>query len=388
MIRKAQTRFVSIIMAVLFVIMSALFGMFCNISYNSIEQLAGSYLDTIYDTHLKINITGGFVSDKDYAIAEKGKVYEDRFKSKFADYRGILPDRLLDDINTDEIYSFQNVYYKMFELNGTLYLTSVDMSDDIDDITGRILVLLGLVVLSYFLIFALMVWISGKVFSPLKEAFVKQRQFISNASHELKTPIAIISANADVLKSDSSNQWIDNIKSQTDRMEKLVLDMLTLAKMDEHTENIKVVKTNVSKEILQSVLPFEAIAFEKRKNLIIDVVKDVEFELNVDALKKIASILVDNAIKYTSQDGNIYVNLYIEGGKLYFIVKNDGSNVPDDKAKYLFERFYRGDESHSSVIKGSGLGLAIAKTIADNNKWKIYAESKLGVSMEIGVIIQ
>lgn len=374
-------------MSVLLLIISTMFAVFCNVSYKSVDQLANNYLETVYDTHLKKFITGGIISDIDHAISEQGTVYEDRFKAKFTQYRGIIPDKILSDLPVNKTVSYKGVYYRIFELTDTYYLVSVDMRKEIDDISNRILIVLLSAILIYFTLFCFIVWISNKIFSPLKENLLKQRQFISNASHELKTPIAIISANADVLKSSSPSQWVDNIKSQTDRMEKLVLDMLTLAKMDEKTESINVAKVNVAKELLQTVLPFEAIAYEKLKTLIVNFPHELIFELNVDALKKIATILIDNAIKYANKSGNIYVNLELENGKLCFSVKNDGSNVPSDKANYLFERFYRGDESHSSIIKGSGLGLAIAKSIADNNKWKIYAESKINVSMEIGVII-
>lgn len=374
-------------MTILLLVMGTLFVTFSSISYNSVDQIADNYLDTIFDTHIKINITGGIVSDKDYAIAEQGKVYEDNFRANFTQYRGHIPDKVLKNISPEETYSYSNVYYRIYELVDTSYLVSIDMSNFVNRITIRVVYVLLVEIAVYLLLFFIMIWLSKKVFSPLKETFLKQRQFISNASHELKTPIAIISANADVIKSTSSSQWLDNIKSQTDRMEKLVADMLTLAKMDERSDNIKITKSNVSKDLLQTILPFEAIAYEKRKNLNVNIPNDVIHDINVDALKKVATILVDNAIKYTEENGNIYVDLKQDGSKLCFSVKNDGSNVPSEKAKFLFERFYRGDESHSSLIKGSGLGLAIAKSIADNNKWKIYAESKFGVSMEIGVII-
>lgn len=387
MIRRTQIKFVTLVMVILLFITSCVFCVFMVITKNSLKQVAEYNLDTVYDTYLKINIYGGFVSDKDYATAEKGKVYVSKYKNDFTEYADELPQKLLRSFPSSKIYSSNNIYYKIFYLVDSYYLASVDMSDTVSVANKKVVTLLIILMSSYIVIFLFIIWFSTIVFKPLGETFLKHRQFISNASHELKTPIAIISANADVIKSTEKSQWIDNIKSQTERMEKLVSDMLVLTKIDEDNLNQKPTKIDVSKEILQTVLPFEAVAYEKNKIFNIEIQNDIIKELNCEDLKKIVTILIDNAIKYSSNKGKIDVVLKNLNDKIHFIVKNDGCNVPNDKSKFIFERFYRGDESHSSDTKGSGLGLAIAKSLCQINNWKINAESKYNLYMKIEIII-
>ena len=237
----------------------------------------------------------------------------------------------------------------------------------------------------FFSLFVVVYLLSFKVFEPIKETLEKQKRFISDASHELKTPLTIISANADVLKQTCDSQWLDNIKSQTERMDNLVSDMLTLAKLDERKAMISEEPCDVSQLVLDTALPFDAVAFEKNKTLTLDIKPDIKAVADRQNVKKITSILIDNAIKHSYANGEIKVSVYRENNKVYLTVFNTGSDIPDDKSDKIFERFYRGDKSRSRESGGSGLGLSIAKSIADNNKWKISAQSKLGESMKITV---
>ena len=167
-------------------------------------------------------------------------------------------------------------------------------------------------------------------------------------------------------------------------MEILITDMLTLAKIDE--EKIKLVKEkfNLSDTVVACTLPFDALAFEKGLTLELNIPNNVKYEGDSGSVKKILSILLDNSIKYTSNNGKIIVSLKTEP-KLTITVFNTGSEIPDSEATKIFERFYRGDNSRARSTGGSGLGLAIAKSIAEANKWKISAKSIYGNSMSITI---
>ena len=170
-------------------------------------------------------------------------------------------------------------------------------------------------------------------------------------------------------------------------MSVLVEDMLSLAKIDEGQKKLKVEKFNLSNEVLENALPFDAVAFEKGKTLNIDIQPDITYNGDRDSVKQIINILLDNAVKHADKNGEITLTLKKDGNKTIITFFNTGSQIPEENADKIFERFYRGDSSRSRESGGSGLGLAIAKSIADTNKWKISAVSKLNVSMTITIIL-
>ncbi len=283
--------------------------------------------------------------------------------------------------------NFGKIYYKFYDESGRNILVAIDMTDSVNmrlSLLGRIALVACTI---YLILFLIVLFISDKIFQPIKENLEKQKQFISDASHELKTPITIISANTDVLKDIDDNQWLDNIKTQTKRLETIVSDMLSLAKAQEVQQDAVLDNFNISQEIIDAVLPFDALAFENQKVIISDITPNVQYYGNKQDIVKITNILIDNAVKYTTNGGKIFVSLVKDSGKIILTVKNDGSNVPSQDANKIFERFYRAESSRSRNTGGSGLGLAIAKNICDNNKWKIFAISELNVSMQITVVI-
>jgi signal transduction histidine kinase len=231
-----------------------------------------------------------------------------------------------------------NVYYFIDKYESGYIIISSDMTDIIKSYRVNILttfiILLSIYGLLFFIIWAL----SFKVFNPIKEAFYKQKQFVSNASHELRTPITIISTNAEVLKQSGDSLWLQNIRNQTERMNSLVSDMLTLAKIDENRLPIKKEKFDLSQIVLSSALPFDAVAFEKGKMLMLDVTSDLQYVGDVQSVKNIVNILVDNAIKHAEKGGNIILSLKKESNKIILSVYNSGSQIPDDQSNKIFER--------------------------------------------------
>jgi signal transduction histidine kinase len=187
--------------------------------------------------------------------------------------------------------------------------------------------------------------------------------------------------------SENDSKWVNNIKSQTNRMNDLIQDMLSLAKIDEDKIKLLREKFNVSDEVNEVALAFDAVAFEKNKNLQLFIKPDIFYVGDKQSLKQILSILLDNAVKHADENGQIVVELKKENGRISLSVFNTGSNIPAENANKIFERFYRGDHSRSRESGGSGLGLSIAKSIADANNWKISATSIPDQSMLITLII-
>lgn len=201
-----------------------------------------------------------------------------------------------------------------------------------------------------------------KIVQPLEESYQKQKQFISDAGHELKTPISVVSANAEMIERQvGTNQWLANIQHENIRMGRLVMQLLELAR----TEQVVSEKTEIdfSHLVLGETLPFETVAFERGLTLESDISENICITGNAQQLAQLVSILIDNGIRHSADGGAVTVSLMAEKGNAVLSVRNMGNPIPAEKQKYLFERFYRVDEARNGEENHYGLGLAIAKSI-------------------------
>ena len=230
------------------------------------------------------------------------------------------------------------------------------------------------------LFFALAVCLSFWLVRPVKVTFDKQKLFISNASHELKTPIAVIKANADVLEAEiGDNKWLSYIKNDSARLNELVNELLSLARLDDKSGHRFVFEEfNLSELILQTALPFESRMFELGKKYETDIQPGIMYRGDTSSIKHILTILIDNAIKYSDENGEIRVRLYTRSNKKIIEVFNTGKGIPKDKLDKIFERFYRIDEVRNSESGGYGLGLSIASEIVKRHKGTISVQSEYG----------
>lgn len=290
-----------------------------------------------------------------------------------------------DGAKTGMIGSLQ--FYKVNKNNGTVFVFT-DKSAEVQmlDKLMQTSILIGLV--SFVLISILVVFLSRKSVEPVKKAFEKQKQFVSDASHELKTPLTIISANADVLAGEiGENKWLTYIKSQTERMSALVNDLLNLTRIENNSANIVTSEFNLSKAILNTALPFECQAFEADKKFTVDVQDDIFITASERHIKQMAAIFIDNAIKHSGDKGEIHITLAKQGEKKVLSVFNTGSSIPESERDKVFERFYRSDESRSRSTGGYGLGLAIAKSIIDYHKFKVVISGEDGKNVCFSIIM-
>lgn len=230
------------------------------------------------------------------------------------------------------------------------------------------------------IVFFIVAWI-GSYFTvvPVREAFDKQKQFIADASHELKTPIAVISANIEVLQQEiKDNKWLEYIKTENSRMSALVKDMLYLAKNDAGHTDFVFVPFNVCDAVACCVLPFESVAFEQGKKLELNVPKkEIKVRGDEEKIKQSVIILTDNALKNSEKGAVIRVTVEEDNSKVLIKVYNTGHGIPAKEIPLIFNRFYRVDSSRARATGGYGLGLAIANTIVTGHKGKISVESQL-----------
>lgn len=221
-------------------------------------------------------------------------------------------------------------------------------------------------------------FLAKRIVKPLEESYQKQKQFISDAGHELKTPVSVVSANAELLTREiGENQWLSNIQYENERMGVLVGQLLDLAR----TENVKsqMEQINFSRLVDGEVLPFESVAFEKGMLLSSDIEDGVSVEGNSTQLKQLISILLDNAIEHSNEQDEIVINVRKDHRMVCLQVINRGDEIPKEQREQIFERFYRVDTVRNGEDKHYGLGLSIAKAIVTAHKGQIKVQCYNGL---------
>lgn len=227
--------------------------------------------------------------------------------------------------------------------------------------------------------FAIAVLLARWLTKPVEETFQKQKSFISDAGHELKTPLAVITANSDVLESEiGNNKWLQYIKNEAFKMSGLVNNMLTLTRMETGDNKPVFQKFNLSETVRGAVMPFESIAYEKQVDLSLSVDDSIYVSGNEEQLGRVAAILTDNAVKYTEPGGKITISLHHGKTKTLLEVANTGKEIPQEDRKKIFDRFYRADQSRNRETGSYGLGLSIAKTIVSAHHGSISVDCKDG----------
>ena len=235
--------------------------------------------------------------------------------------------------------------------------------------------------ISLIIIYLISKKISDVIVRPINETLEKQKQFISDASHELKTPLAVIEANTDVLENEiGNNKWLTYIQNETESMDKLINELLLLAKI-ENIDNVKdYEKFNLSEYIETITSMFESMAYEKQIKISTKIQKNIKLNGNKQDIEHIVSTLLDNAIKHSVNGKDVEVELLQEKNNIIINVRNCGEPIPKDQQDKIFERFYRVDKARNRDEKRYGLGLAIAKATVLKYKGRIEVECKDGIT--------
>ncbi|WP_286908440.1 sensor histidine kinase [Clostridium sp. UBA1652] len=231
------------------------------------------------------------------------------------------------------------------------------------------------------IIFLISRFFANRSIQPIKEAFDKQKQFIADASHELKTPLTVINTNVDVLLSNkddlihNQSKWLYYIKSEAERMNKLTSDLLYLAQVDYSDVKMIFSDFNLSEAVEHIILTMEGVVFENNIALHYDIEPNLIVSGNIEQLKQVIMIFLDNAIKYTDKKGKINLVLNKAHNKINLSVTNTGKGIPEEHISKIFNRFYRTDKSRARDSGGYGLGLSIAKAIVEQHNGKISVKS-------------
>ena len=248
----------------------------------------------------------------------------------------------------------------------------------------------GLVLLCCFILFFVLSYVlSGIAMKPAEKTWKVQKQFVADASHDLKTPLTVILANTEIIKSRekssvaSVTKWLDSTKEESERMRRLVDNMLELAKSDDMSESLTLVDTDVSEICEMTVLQMDTIAFEKGVNITSKISPHIILKSDADSFSRLVHILIENAIKYAPSGTDVAVTLKREWRDVKLSVKNSGSYINKEDLPHIFERFYRSDKTRGS--SGFGLGLSIAKGLCEKMNAEIKCESKENIGTEFTV---
>lgn len=245
--------------------------------------------------------------------------------------------------------------------------------------TGALLVALGLLAF-----FGLAVLLARSAVRPVEEAWRQQKQFVADASHELKTPLTVIMTNAELLESldyppEAKTQFSSNILTMSHQMRGLVESLLNLARIDQGQKAAAHTPVDLSKLVSDATLPFEALFFEQELTLETDIAPDLTVPGDAAQLRQVVEILLDNAQKYAEAPGTVRVTLARQGHHVRLCVADTGAPLSPEDCKNIFKRFYRLDDARSR--DGSfGLGLSIAQSIVDTHHGRIWCESATGLN--------
>ena len=227
---------------------------------------------------------------------------------------------------------------------------------------------------------------AGKIVSPIAESYEKQKRFISDAGHEIKTPLTIINANVDLLEADGEKEELDDIRTQTKRLTELTNNLIMLSKMEETEHAITKIEFPLSDLISETVASFRAPAASRGLEIQTDITPDLTMNGSPDMIRQLVSVLLDNAAKYSPDNGKIAVNLSAHRKNALLSVENTSmENLNAEELNHVFDRFYRTDQSRNSETGGHGIGLSIAKAITEAHGGSILAETQTGNDFSIRV---
>lgn len=404
MIKKLRQKFILISMFSLTFVIAIIIGIINIHNYSSIVKRADEKLELI------INNNGIFPREKDNKIMPPDNKmspeapFETRYFSVTFNNNGevikVNIDRIaaIDELSAESyatsLYNnsktkgfFKNYRYQSKTRDTETLYVFIDCQHDLITFREFLYASLLFSLIGITTIFLLVFFSSKIILKPISESYEKQKHFITDASHELKTPLTVIDASADVLEMEvGENEWITSIKDQVTRLTKLTEDLLMLSRMNE-TNRVIVTDFSLSEVLEDSIKRFESVAISQGKTIETNIPNNISYNGEINMISQLFSILLDNALKYTNEKGLIKVSLSETEKNKKIVFYNTCENIEIGNHDYLLERFYRKDSSRNSNTGGHGIGLSIAKSIIDNHKGKINIKSDDGKSITITITL-
>lgn len=413
MIKKLQRKFVAVAMLSLFIVLLIIIGTVNILNYTRMADDAQRTINILKEndgSFPKPDMKPGHGKEMFMGMSPEAP-YESRYFSVLMDGSGnvsTIDTGKIAGTDTDEAAEYAEKVLECGRTSGFMgqYRFGVKDKDngtliiflycgrELSNFRAVLLISVGISFVGMLAVFLLLIFFSGRIVKPVSESYEKQKRFITDAGHEIKTPLTIIDADAELVGLDcGENEWLEDIKKQTKRLTALTNDLIYLAKMEEGQKNSTKIEFPLSDVVEETAESFRARAVNENKKLDIDIQPEITYCGDEKAVRQLVSILVDNAVKYSDGTGSISVKLEGQGGTsklskgFRLQVFNSCEHIEPESVKHLFDRFYRAEQSRNSQTGGYGIGLSVAKAVVDAHKGKITADTADGKSLRITVVM-
>lgn len=393
MIKKLQIKFVAINMAMVTIMLCVIFGLVYHFTRANLEAQSISMMQSIAANPFHLGAPDEYTSELrlPYFTVQLGPLGE--LVSTGGGYYDLSDRTFLRDLVDESLGSRKQIgilrehdlrFCRVSSPAGTVLVFS-DMSSENNTLDNLLKNSICIGIVSFLLFLGISIFLSRWAVKPVEAAWRQQKQFVADASHELKTPLTVIMTNADMLQSGeydapAQRQFSKNILLMAQQMRCLVEEMLTLAKSDAEQKRVQMAPLDLSKLVREASLSFEGVFADKGMTLSAEIEDNISVRGNARALEQVVEILLDNAQKYSAPCSETVLRLAAMGqGKCRLCVSNHGEAISDEDLHQIFRRFYRIDKARSRD-GGFGLGLSIAQSIVTQHGGRIRAESQAGVN--------
>jgi two-component system sensor histidine kinase CiaH len=404
MIKKLRIKLIAASMASLFLVLFVIEGIVGVLNYKKIVNDADHILEVLEENAGKFppKFTGDRKGERPKMSLEIP--YESRYFSVLLDENGnvILTDTSkIVSVDTEKAIEYASEiwerktekgfldeyrYWKC-SYNGEVRIIFLDCRRQLDNFQNFLLTTFGVSSIGLFAVFVLMVYLSARIVKPFSDNYEKQKRFITDAGHELKTPLTVIEADTEILEMDfGENEWLLDIQGQTKRLEDLTNALVMLSRVEEGTNREMKIELPLSDIVEEVCHAFQAPAKVQGKSLNSTIASMISMKGDEKAIRGLITILLDNAVKYTNENGYISVGLEKKKNRIYLSVFNTTEYISKEQISHLFDRFYRTDSSRNSQTGGYGLGLSIAAATVESHRGKIIAETEDEKSLRITVV--
>lgn len=392
MLKRLRLKFVCIVMAIVTIMLGLVFGMVIHFMKSTLEDQSIRLLRSIAANPFQQGNPGDITEEVQLPYFTVLVSYRGQLEAKSGGYYDLSDEEkilkitweaLENDAQTGTLEAY-NLRYIRFSVQGGQWLVFVDISSErtaLRNLTQACL-LIGLAAMLVFL--GISILLARWAVKPVEQAWQQQRQFVADASHELKTPLTVILTNAEMLQNpdaapQAKKQFTDSILTMSHQMRGLVEGLLDLARVDNGAVKTNSAAVDLSGLVEEEILPFEPLFFEKGLSLTTEVEPGIGIKGSSAHLRQVLGILLDNAMKYSAPAGEVRVKLTRHGNHCLLSVASPGAAISEADLENIFKRFYRVDKARSR--DGSyGLGLSIARSIVAAHKGKMWAQSSAGVN--------